>query len=74
MSQSGAPCQLFDLSVDPNELENVAGTYPEKVSELAADLQAVYSPSLENDRAERFINQQIEYIRQAAEQNSRVDA
>jgi len=71
---TNAPCQLFDLSSDPNELHNLAETYPAKVTELLTNLQAVCSPSLENDRAELFINQQLEYIKRMAEQSSQDNA
>jgi len=33
--------QLYDLSVDPSEKENLAGTHPDKVKELAILLEKV---------------------------------
>jgi choline-sulfatase len=74
MHYTDAPCQLFDLSADPNELHSVAEARPAKARELATELQAVCSPSLENDRVEQFINRQLEYITHMAEQSSRGDS
>jgi len=71
---TNAPCQLFDLNTDPDELYNVAETFPLKVLELAAELDGVCSPCAENDRAEQFINRQLEWIGQVSEQGSRGDA
>ncbi len=59
---SGAACQLFDLEADPEELCNLALTEEILAEEMAAELRAVCSPSLENDRAEQFIDQQLRSI------------
>ena len=59
LNYSGAPCQLFDLDSDPDELHNL-GTFDDAtVADLDRELRRICSPSLENDRAERFINQQL---------------
>ena len=33
------PAELYDLSVDPSETNNLAGTYPEVVAEMQAKLE-----------------------------------
>jgi choline-sulfatase len=58
----GAPRQLFNLEMDPNELRNLAGEYPGKVSELEQDLRRICSPEMENQRAEDFIQKQLKAI------------
>lgn len=59
-----APHQLFDLEKDPNELVNLAGTYPDKFRELEKYLREICSPERENARAERMIRAQLAIIRQ----------
>lgn len=54
-----APHQLFNLREDPDELNNLAGSKPGKMSELQADLHAICDPELENQRAEAYIQKQL---------------
>jgi len=60
----GAPNQLFDLESDPNELKNLAGDRPDVASELEKDLRHICSPEIENQRTEKFIQRQLEAIRE----------
>ena len=60
----GAPRQLFDLENDPNELKNVAGDRADISSELERDLRNICSPEVENQRTEKFIQRQLEAIRE----------
>ncbi|MFE5323154.1 sulfatase-like hydrolase/transferase [Paenibacillus sp. NPDC056579] len=57
-----APHQLFQLSNDPDELRNVFSLYPQKASELEAELRAICSPELENDRAHKFQQGQLKVL------------
>lgn len=57
-----APCQLFDLKTDPQELEDLAPTHPDKVHELLGELHAICSPEREHERAESFINRQLDHV------------
>lgn len=58
-----APHQLFDLEADPDELRDVAGSEPEVVEELAARLRSEFcDPDAEQERAERFIQEQLAAI------------
>jgi choline-sulfatase len=59
-----AECQLFHLTEDPHELNNVYEQYPDKVLELEAELRAICSPELEDERAHRFQERQIELMEQ----------
>lgn len=54
--------QLFQLSNDPDELRNVFSLYPQKASELEAELRAICSPELENDRAHKFQLEQLKVL------------
>ncbi len=58
-----APHQLFNLKEDPDELNNLASTKPEKFAELKADLLAICDPEAENQRAEEYILKQIEEMK-----------
>jgi choline-sulfatase len=61
-----APHQLFDLSLDPNELTNVYSQNPAKAAELEAELRNICSPETENTRAFAFQDAQIVKIDRAA--------
>ncbi len=52
--------QLFDLEHDPHELANVIGDKPSIARELRESLQSICSPEKENDRAEAFIQAQLD--------------
>jgi choline-sulfatase len=56
---AAAPHQLFDLSIDPEELENRYETEPETASDLEAELRQLCSPELENRRAHDFEHAQM---------------
>jgi choline-sulfatase len=57
-----APDQLFDLEIDPDELNNLAGEYPDTLEELREELERICSPEAENIRAEQFIQKQLKAI------------
>jgi choline-sulfatase len=60
---AAAPHQLFRLDSDPQELHDLAGLHPGKVSELTQQIRLGFcDPEEEQDRAERFIQQQISVI------------
>lgn len=61
-----APHQLFDLSVDPNELNNIYSQNPTKAAELEVELRNICSPETENSRAFAFQNAQIAKIDRGA--------
>jgi choline-sulfatase len=55
-----APHQLFHLDSDPQELNDLAAANPGKVGELTRKIELHFcDPELEQDRAEKFIEQQI---------------
>ena len=56
----GAPHQLFNLSTDPDELENRYKTHPEVAQGLEAELRKICSPEEEDARAEAFIEGQLD--------------
>jgi choline-sulfatase len=57
---AAAPHQLFHLDSDPQELHNLAGRNPRKLQELTRQIQRHFcDPEKEQDRAERFIQEQI---------------
>ena len=58
------PDQLFDLDNDPEELNNIIDANPTIASDLSTDLHSICDPQVENDRAEAFINAQLETINQ----------
>jgi choline-sulfatase len=60
-----APHQLFDLSNDPEELDDLAEARPEVVAELAVELRKICDPDRENRRAHAFERRQIEAIKVA---------
>ena len=57
-----APSQLFDIETDSNELQNLAGFDKDTVLEMETELRTICSPSLENNRAEQFITQQLKVM------------
>ena len=52
--------QLFDLSRDPDEQENLIDRETSQAAELEAELRRICSPEAENRRAEDFIKGQQE--------------
>jgi choline-sulfatase len=57
---AAAPHQLFHLDSEPQELRDLASVQPGKVRELTQQIRAHFcDPEVEQDRAERFIQQQI---------------
>lgn len=58
----GAPSQLFDLTTDPEELENLATTRLDVAANLEAELRNICTPEEEHRRAESFINRQLRSI------------
>ena len=59
-----APHQLFNLAEDPEELNNLAESNPDKLLELEEELRAVCSPEEENSRAHEFERRQLAAIAQ----------
>lgn len=57
-----APCQLFDLGRDPQELHDLAGRRPEVVAELTGCLREICDPGAENRRAEERILAELRAI------------
>ncbi len=55
--------QLFNLEVDPNELENVACNNPDVVRDLDDELKKIYNPERKNQRAEEFISNQLRKLK-----------
>lgn len=55
-----APHQLFDLDRDPDELQNVYQAYPAVAIDLEKELRSICDPEAEDDRADRFIEAQLE--------------
>ena len=57
-----APNLLFDLEEDPDELKNLAESRPEIATRMETELRNICDPNAENDRAEAFIQRQLERI------------
>jgi choline-sulfatase len=57
-----APHQLFNLADDPDELQNLYHNNLEIATEFEAELRSICSPELEQDRAEAYIQRQIELV------------
>lgn len=57
---SGAASQLFNLVNDPEELVNIAELETDIVSSMEASLRKICSPEIENERAEKMIEDQLE--------------
>jgi choline-sulfatase len=64
---SEASSQLFNLEDDPDELSNLAEIELDVVTDLDAELRKICSPEGENERAEQFIEMQLEAIEKKAE-------
>ena len=56
----GAPHQLFDLDLDPNELNNVCEAHPKVTADLERELRLICDPEAEDDRASRFVEAQLQ--------------
>ncbi|MEK3722767.1 sulfatase-like hydrolase/transferase [Paenibacillus sp. FSL H8-0034] len=56
--------QLFQLSNDPHELENVYTQFPSKALELEIELRKICSPEKENIKAHEFQKKQLEDLKQ----------
>lgn len=54
--------QLFNLSEDPDELNNLYQQYPEKVNELENELRNICDPAKEDQRAKDFEKKQLKII------------
>jgi choline-sulfatase len=54
--------QLFQLSNDPDELENVFTQYPDKALELENELRKICSPEEENAKAFEYQQRQLEML------------
>jgi choline-sulfatase len=54
-----APHQLFNLLDDPGELTNQHTANPSKARELEGELRAICNPELENERANKLIDEQL---------------
>ncbi|MAM91509.1 MAG: hypothetical protein CMI15_08530 [Opitutaceae bacterium] len=57
-----APHQLFNLSNDPDELDNLYDAEPRVANELENDLRSICDPDAENKRAHEFVNGQVATI------------
>ncbi|MEM9160156.1 MAG: sulfatase-like hydrolase/transferase, partial [Verrucomicrobiota bacterium] len=57
-----APHQLFDLAVDPDELENLYTSNPEKAAELESELRLICNPEYENQKTDLFVSEQLRRI------------
>lgn len=57
-----APHQLFNLKEDPNELSNVFDSDSSRVESMECYLRQICDPAAENERAENFINKQLEQV------------
>jgi len=55
-----APHQLFDMDRDPDELQNVYEAHPAVAADLERELRLICDPEAEDDRADRFIEAQLE--------------
>lgn len=60
-----APHQLFDLDRDPDELQNVYQAHPAVAADLEKELRSICDPEAEDDRADRFIEAQLESMASA---------
>ncbi len=56
------PNQLFNLEDDPNELINLAVIHSNKALELEKELRKICSPEVEQERAEIFIQRQLDVV------------
>lgn len=54
-----APAQLFNLKSDPDELNNLAQTMPEKVQEMDQILHRFCDPQEQQEKSEAYIQQQL---------------
>jgi choline-sulfatase len=59
-----APHQLFHLAGDPEELDNVYSSHASKALELEQELRRICSPEVENEKAHRFQDIQVESLLQ----------
>ena len=59
-----APHQLFNLENDPRECLNQYAEEPEIAAELESALRAICDPEQENERAHRFIENQLQVIQE----------
>ena len=51
--------QLFHLEEDPDELHNLIEQNPQKAADLEEELRRICSPEKENEKARRFIEEQL---------------
>jgi choline-sulfatase len=58
-----APKALFDLEVDPRELNNLADQKPDIVKDLQSELRKICDPEMQNQKAVDFIRMQNEQAR-----------
>jgi choline-sulfatase len=58
------PHQLFHLSEDPHELNNVFTEYSNKAAELETELRKICSPEIEDEKAFKFQEAQFEMMKQ----------
>ncbi|CAG7623106.1 Choline-sulfatase [Paenibacillus solanacearum] len=65
-----APHQLFHLRNDPEELNNVFASYPEKAAELEEELRRICSPEQEDARAHQFQQEQLRQLRESDKDGS----
>jgi len=57
-----APHQLFNLAADPNELDNLYESVPQKAAELERELRKTCSPEEENQKAHKFQDTQFQTV------------
>jgi choline-sulfatase len=60
--------QLFQLSTDPHELNNVFAQFPDKAQELETELRKICSPEEENFKAHEFQKKQLQDLRRMSNQ------